>query len=352
MKSASRRSFLQLQILHRLEQGPARTVTELAEAVGAQRPSVSRSLKTLRGDKLVTRRRNGWTATSTGKEEAKRWNQDISRALRRIEAASTKNSLVDSANRTNSLVNSANGMNSLVNSANRMISLVNSANGMNSLVNSANRMNSLVNSANGMNSLVNSVNRMSSIGSAHRRIEGALPDISDLGIKDPLAEMAERPFLLTPDLEQNDRMALSAIPGGEESPRESLERLLADLNLDLVDKWKGSWQALSDSNPDRLSQAAFSYRELIRMVLDEVAPGVEVDPSKQGSKRKTQVRQVLDGREGDFAGAMVEGLPRLYDLLSKCAHTSYRDKGVVHGALMAGDGLLQMLLSSRRPALS
>ena len=66
-----------------------------------------------------------------------------------------------------------------------------------------------------------------------------------------------------------------------EDPRELLDLLLADLNPDLVDKWKGSWQALGDSNPDRLSQAAFSYRELIRMVLDELAPEVEVDPSER-----------------------------------------------------------------------
>ena len=132
-----------------------------------------------------------------------------------------------------------------------------------------------------------------------------------------------------------------------EDPRELLDLLLADLNPDLVDKWKGSWQALGDSNPDRLSQAAFSYRELIRMVLDELAPEVEVDPSEQGSKRKKQVRQVLDGREGDFAGAMVEGLPKLYDFLSKSAHTTYRNEIAVQAALMAGDGLLLILLSGR-----
>ena len=79
MKSASRRSLLQVRILLRLEQGPARTVSELAVVIGARRPSVSRSLKTLRNDKLVERRRNGWTLTSAGEEEAKRRNQELSR---------------------------------------------------------------------------------------------------------------------------------------------------------------------------------------------------------------------------------------------------------------------------------
>ena len=83
------------------------------------------------------------------------------------------------------------------------------------------------------------------------------------------------------------------------------------------------------------------------MVLDELAPDVEVDHSKQGSRRKMQVRQVLNGREGDFAGAMVEGLPKLYDFFSKSTHTSYRNEVAVQAALMAGDGLLLILLSRR-----
>ena len=143
-----------------------------------------------------------------------------------------------------------------------------------------------------------------------------------------------------------DSVTLSRRPDGEH-PQETLEQLLTDLNPDLVDKWQGSWQVLGESNPDRLSQAASSYRELIRMVLDELAPDVEVDHSKQGSRRKMQVRQVLNGREGDFAGAMVEGLPKLYDFFSKSTHTSFRNEVAVQAALMAGDGLLLILPSSR-----
>ena len=83
------------------------------------------------------------------------------------------------------------------------------------------------------------------------------------------------------------------------------------------------------------------------MVLNELAPEVEVDPSEQGSKRKKQVLLVLDGREGDFASAMVEGLPKLYDFFSKSAHTTYRNEVAVQAALMARDGLLLILLSGR-----
>ena len=38
-------------------------------AVDAQRPSVSRSLKTLRNDNLVERKRSGWKLTLTGEDE-------------------------------------------------------------------------------------------------------------------------------------------------------------------------------------------------------------------------------------------------------------------------------------------
>ena len=132
-----------------------------------------------------------------------------------------------------------------------------------------------------------------------------------------------------------------------EAPQESLNRLLADLDPDLVDRRKGSWQTFRSSNPDRLSQAASSYRELIRTVLDKLAPGVDTDRSIPGSKRKRQARQILGGSEGEFAGALAEALANLYAVLSKVVHTPYRNELAVQAALVSGDGLLLFLLSSR-----
>ena len=133
----------------------------------------------------------------------------------------------------------------------------------------------------------------------------------------------------------------------QEDSQGTLYLLLADVSPELLVKWQGSWQALEGSNPDRLSQAASSYKELIRMLLDELAPDVEIDRSVKGSKRKLQVRQVLRGAEGDFAYVMVEGLTKLYDYLCKPAHTVYRNETVVRWALKTGDHLLMLLLSSR-----
>ena len=81
MDSTSRRSLLQVRILTHLRQEPARTVSQLAVAINAQRPSVSRSLNTLRSEGLVERGRPGWTLTSPGEEEAERRSQEIARLL-------------------------------------------------------------------------------------------------------------------------------------------------------------------------------------------------------------------------------------------------------------------------------
>jgi len=69
--SSSRRSLLQLRIIGRLTRGPAKTVTELAASVSAQRPAVSRSLKSLEQQGLVQRGKECWKVTEAGRAEAK-----------------------------------------------------------------------------------------------------------------------------------------------------------------------------------------------------------------------------------------------------------------------------------------
>lgn len=64
-----RRSLLQVKILIQLEEKPANSITELAEQMGAQRPSVSRSVRILKEQGLVYRNRQGWHLTEAGKTE-------------------------------------------------------------------------------------------------------------------------------------------------------------------------------------------------------------------------------------------------------------------------------------------
>ena len=508
MSPKSRRSRLQIRILIRLEQGPVRIVSDLAESIGAQRPSVSRSLKTLRNDKLVVRGRNGWALTFTGEQEAKRRNQELANVAdslrlpfrpvapltglqRELSAVTSRAvspihdlhrersagnarflSTVNDLNRKNSadILRSISPLNELLRKQSagiaRSLSVINDLNRKNvaatlgflspihdlhreqsagiarslSVMNDLNRKNSagILRSISPINDLHREFSRaftqsISPLVDIHRgmsmataqsiaipdlglvisrnnamvarsiedlhavysapdvrangfekvlypRVLGDLHDISgtyrglfyeSMKIADAKPDSIEMQDswtrMLMPGstvanftrslrsevapLPETDRGGL-AQPPLHEQPKELLERLLKDLNPDLADRWNGSWQVLSDTNPDRISQAAFSYRELVRMVLDELAPGVEPDPLVHASKRKRQVRHVLSGREGDFAVAMVEGLPRLYDFLSKSAHTSYRNDVAVQAALVAGDGLLLMLLSSRQDYVS
>ncbi len=65
-----RRSLRQAEILMQLEEKPAKTVTDLAERMGAQRPSISRSLRLLRDQGMVSRDRKGWQLTKDGKDES------------------------------------------------------------------------------------------------------------------------------------------------------------------------------------------------------------------------------------------------------------------------------------------
>ena len=441
MKPASRRSLLQVRILLRLQQGPTRTVSELATAVGARRPSVSRSLKTLRNDELVARKRNGWTLTPTGADEANRCDHELSRAADSLRRTIQGVAAVDVMKSANPISGSlAGGVMAKTMGSTSLASLVEAHRPLSSITQSLTSLaeahrplsviaQSLTPLAEAHRPLSVVAQSLAPLAEAHRTLSGvmaqslAIPnlglvisrnnamiagaiediqavcsapnirvhgvgnvlypgvlrDIQDIGdsyhtllsetakitvAREDLSEMhhswsrmlvpsstlANFTYSLRSEVAlepEMDSVTLPHISDGE-APQETLEHLLTDLNPDLVDKWQGSWQALRESNPDGLSQASFSYRELIRMVLDELAPNVEVDHSKQESKRKKQVRHVLDGREGDFAQAMVEGLPRLYDFLSKSAHTSYRNRVAVQAALLAGDGLLLILLSSRR----
>ena len=87
MNSKTRRSRLQVRILLNLERAPAKSVSDLASAIGAQRPSVSRSVRTLRKDNLVELRQEGWALTLIGEEEARRCKQELSRVANSLHRA-------------------------------------------------------------------------------------------------------------------------------------------------------------------------------------------------------------------------------------------------------------------------
>ena len=87
---AVRRSALQERILLRLAGAPARTITALADDLNASRPSVSRSLRSLRQQELVHRGKVGWELTHAGKAEAQRISAELMKAGKRLRSVTTQ----------------------------------------------------------------------------------------------------------------------------------------------------------------------------------------------------------------------------------------------------------------------
>jgi predicted transcriptional regulator len=109
-----RRSLLQVRVLLQLESKPARTITELADQLNSQRPSVSRSLRILKDQGLVSRSANGWILTQTGRDEVATEKAALEETQNRIYAmAKSAAMLLDQAKGAavrDSLVQAASGM--------------------------------------------------------------------------------------------------------------------------------------------------------------------------------------------------------------------------------------------------
>ena len=78
-------SLLQVTLLQELQSEPAKSVTELASRVDKLRPSVSRSLKLLRQQGLVTYEGRKWQVTPSGQEEADRAKEKLQELGARFE---------------------------------------------------------------------------------------------------------------------------------------------------------------------------------------------------------------------------------------------------------------------------
>lgn len=87
----NRRSFLQVQILIGLQEAPAKTITEIAERIDALRPSVSRSIRSLKEQGFVYRDRQGWHLTEDGLEEARQSEKSMIAAAENLQMIASRN---------------------------------------------------------------------------------------------------------------------------------------------------------------------------------------------------------------------------------------------------------------------
>jgi hypothetical protein len=108
----------------------------------------------------------------------------------------------------------------------------------------------------------------------------------------------------------------------------TIEILLNDLAPELEQKRQGAWQTFHGESPDRLSQAMHSMREVLRQLLDKLAPEDEIPkapwyskPSKGSSPvtRKMRVRYALVGNMPDVSQSTLE----LIDSFADCVEKTY-----------------------------
>lgn len=117
---------------------------------------------------------------------------------------------------------------------------------------------------------------------------------------------------------------------------EAIANFLISVNPDLDKKRQGAWDAFRGSSRDKLPQAAHSMREVLRLLIDQLAPDTQVEkaswykkPKKgDGITRAMKIRYTLSGSlsqrnrndEGLILG-LVDVVNAAYAKLSTEAHT-------------------------------
>ena len=123
---------------------------------------------------------------------------------------------------------------------------------------------------------------------------------------------------------------------------DDLDAALRTVHAGLCELRHGASSALVAEQPDSLRQAAHSTRELIRQVLDLLAPDDEIraqpnfqpsSHSKGGITRKMRIRHILRKRpsglsanDADIVETLCELVDQLYNELSSEAHRDIRHK--------------------------
>jgi RNA-directed DNA polymerase len=145
----------------------------------------------------------------------------------------------------------------------------------------------------------------------------------------------------------------------------ALSRLLAAVDPTLETKRLGVWQTFHGQSSDRLTQACHSMREVMRLLLDKLAPTEKIKVCKWYKKptdsktevtRKMRVRYSLSGESTSLSKSTLEYIDSLarfvdesYDKLSSEAHSSKEsDIALVEGFLQSGDLIISMILMNKK----
>ena len=130
----------------------------------------------------------------------------------------------------------------------------------------------------------------------------------------------------------------------QEKVEQDIDSLLRELDPNYVIMRIGAWTTFKAKSPDHLRQSVASMRELLNHVLRKLSLG--------NITRKDRIRSIMSGNgeraaEVDLIESVADYVDKLYVVLSKIAHTVYRDELCVEMALKATEAVLVVLLKRR-----
>jgi hypothetical protein len=130
---------------------------------------------------------------------------------------------------------------------------------------------------------------------------------------------------------------------------EHLEPLLTAIDSRLVAKRRGIWDALSGHNADGPCQAAHSARELLRQLLDTLAPA-EALGIEQPTRRQRATYILNSKSHAEYIDAMAGAVNTMYNRLSNIAHSIEQARETAIAAVSACEALvLDLLLAAIGP---
>lgn len=151
--------------------------------------------------------------------------------------------------------------------------------------------------------------------------------------------------------------------GREEYGRTVKKEFLIQLDPELERKRQGAWQTLEGGTSDRHAQAASSMREVLRQVLDTIAPREQVQKAlwykkpKQGGPvtRAMRVRFAIAGDSTDVSKSMLRHIDTLADAVdatyAKLSAEEHESKSgedlITRACLKSCESVIELIVASR-----
>lgn len=141
--------------------------------------------------------------------------------------------------------------------------------------------------------------------------------------------------------------------------QDKLDKLLFDIDPELVEFRKGAWKVFNGKGRDYIGQSASSMRRLLDNLLRKLAPQEEVvktnyfhtnSEAQDANGRPTRLAKIFylvgwDKNKSKHLKRVVNGLLGLYDNLNAWDHAPLKKHNFVHGTFIAIEGHLLSILT-------